>query len=182
MADTVLKLNDLKDIFFTETCKMLGLDPDAPENQEKVRLTWSQDGAPAWGIAEDIVFIRITPIDDVIARPQDVLYDTSAPDYAQKEIGYTRVHKIDWTLYGPNSYDNADLIRYKILTREFLEEFKKYNLYLITNVPLPTRFPEIFNGQWWERTDFQAQYNELVIRRSQTPYFSATDFQIFTSK
>jgi hypothetical protein len=181
MADTVLTLKQLKSIFFTETCKMLGLDPTAPENQGKVRLAWPTDGAPTWGIDEDIVFLRITPIDDRIARTQDILYDTSSSDYAVKSVGYTRVHKIDWTLYGPNSYDNADIIRSKLLNNDYLLDFSSNNLYLVTDVPMPTRLPELFNGQWWERTDFSASFNETVIRTSQTPYFVSTNIQLKTS-
>jgi hypothetical protein len=182
VQDTVLTLKQIEDIFFAETCKMLGLDPTLPENQGKVRFAWPTDGSPGWSIDEDIVFLRITPIDDKIARPQDILYDTNASDYALKEVAYTRVHKIDWTLYGPSSYDNADLIRYNILSSKYLNDFRAYNLFLITDVTMPVRLPELFNGQWWERTDFQASYNELVIRRSQIPYFVNTDIKLITSR
>lgn len=182
VEDTVLTLKQIEDIFFTETCKMLNLDPIAPENQSKVRLAWPTDGSPGWGIDEDVVFLRITPQDDKIARHFDVLYNTDESDYALRQIGYTRVHKIDWTLYGPHSYDNADLIRYKVLSKEFLEDFRASNLFLITDVTMPVRIPELFNGQWWERTDFQASYNELVVRRSQLPYIIGTDIKLITDK
>ena len=182
MGDTVLTLHQIEDIFFNETCKMLNLDPTLPENQGKVRLVWNSDGQPGWSVDEDIVFLRITPQDDKIARPQDILYNTNASDYALKEVGYTRVHKVDWTLYGPNSYDNADLIRYKVLSKDYLEDFRKSNLFLITDVTMPVRLPELFNGQWWERTDFSASYNELVVRRSQLPYILGTDIRLITSR
>ena len=85
-------------------------------------------------------------------------------------------------MYGPSSYDNADLIRYNILSSKYLNDFRAYNLFLITDVTMPVRLPELFNGQWWERTDFQASYNELVIRRSQIPYFVNTDIKLITSR
>ena len=66
VQDTVLTLKQIEDIFFAETCKMLGLDPTLPENQGKVRFAWPTDGSPGWSIDEDIVFLRITPIDDKI--------------------------------------------------------------------------------------------------------------------
>jgi hypothetical protein len=181
VQDTVLTLKQIEDIFFTETCKMIGLDPTLQENQNKVRLAWPTAGSPAWKINEDIVFIRITPIDDKMARTQDILYNTNASDYALKSVGYTRVHKIDWTLYGPNSYDNADLIRSKILNNDYLVDFSAYNLYLVPDVPMPVRLPELYNGQWWERSDFSASYNETVIRRSQKPYFVSTNIQLIKS-
>lgn len=181
IKDTALTLSQIEDIFFIETCKMLSLDPEAPENQNKVRIAWPTDGSPAWGIDEDIVFLRITPQDDRIARHLDVLY-TDESDYALKENGYTRVHRIDWTLYGPNSYDNADLIRYNILNSKFWEDFKQYNLFLITDVTMPVRVPELFNGQWWQRTDFQASYNELVVRREKKDYILGTDIKLIVDK
>lgn len=182
VQDTVLTLRQLEDIFASETCKMLGIDSTLPENKGKVRLTWPTKGAPGWKIDEDIVFIRVTPEDDKIARHFDILYDTNRSDYALKQTAYTRVHKIDWTLYGPNSYDNADKIRFKILSQDYFEDFKKSNLFLITDVSMPTRLPELFNGQWWERTDFTTSYNELVVRRSQLPYLLGIDVRLLTSK
>lgn len=182
VQDTVLTLRQIEDIFATETCKMLGIDPDLPENKGKVRLTWPTKGAPGWKIDEDVVFIRVTPEDDKIARHQDILYKDVSNDYVLKEVGYTRVHKVDWTLYGPNSYDNADKIRFKILSQDYFEDFKKSNLFLITDVSMPTRLPELFNGQWWERTDFTASYNELVVRRSQLNYILGTDIRLISSR
>lgn len=182
VQDTVLTLRQIEDIFFTETCKMLGLDPTLPENQGKVRFAWPTSGSPGWSIDEDIVFLRITPQDDRIARIFDTVFNTEDSDYALKETGYTRVHKVDWTLYGPNAYDNADKIRFKVLSKEYFEDFKVNNLFLITDVTMPVRLPELFNGQWWERVDFQASYNELVVRRSQLPYFVGTDINLITSR
>jgi hypothetical protein len=182
MADTVLTLKQIEDIFFTLTCQMLGLDPTAPDNQGKIRLAWPTTGAPAWKISDDIVFLRITPQDDKLTRQQDIIYNPNDDLNTTKETGYTRVHKVDWTLYGPNSYDNADLIRFNIFKEDYSNILKTNNLFLITDVPMPVRLPELYNGQWWERTDFNATFNEMVVRRETVPYINSTDFRIISDR
>jgi len=82
----------------------------------------------------------------------------------------------------PSSYDNADLIRYSIFDFDYMQEFKEKNIFLITDVPMPTRLPELYNGQWWERTDFSATFNEGVIRESKTPYITSADFKIIKDR
>lgn len=184
MADQVLKLKELEDFFQEITCQMLGIDLTIKENQNKVRIAWPTQGAPGWKINEDIVFLRITPIDDRMARQQNIIYNPDADDtaYAKKQTGYTRVHKINWTLYGPNSYDNADVIRHLIFDYDYMKKFKIKNLFLITDVPMPTRLPEYYNGQWWERTDFSATFNEAVIRENKVPYITSTDIRIIENR
>lgn len=177
MADIVLKLKDIEDFFQEITCEMLGIDLSKKENQSKVRIAWPTGGAPGWKINDDICFLRITPVDDKLARELNICYDPVKNDepYAKKQVGYTRVHKINWTLYGPNSYDNADVIRHMIFDFDYMKKFKEKNLFLITDVPMPTRLPEYYNGQWWERTDFSAAFNEGVTRESQIPYIKSAE-------
>jgi hypothetical protein len=184
MADQVLKLKELEDFFQEITCKMLNLDMSKKENQGKVRISWPTGGAPGWEITEDIVFLRITPQDDKLARELNIIYDPNKEDkaFADRKTGYTRVHKIDWTLYGPNSYDNADIIRNLIFDSDYMLELKKKNIFLITDVPMPTRLPEFYNGQWWERTDFSATFNEAVIRVKKVPYIQSGDVRIVQNR
>lgn len=182
MADTVLLLKELEDIFKNLTFAVLGIDNTIPANKGLVRKAWPTKGAPAWKIDDDIAFIRVTPIDNKIARNQDILFKGNDPIWASKETGYTRTHRVDWTLYGPKSYDNADLIRYNLFSQDYTTELKANNLFLITDVPMPQRLPELYNGQWWERTDFSAEFNELVIRRTVTPYILTPNFKIIEDK
>ena len=185
MADQILKLKEIEDFFQNITSQILGLDMTKAENQGKVRLAWPTSGAPSWKISEDIVFLRVTPIDDKVARTLNISYNTQEEDneYLKKKIGYTRVHKIDFTLYGPNSYDNADLIRYSLLDPHlFKTEFKAKNIFVIPDIPMPTRLPELYNAQWWERTDFSATFNEGVVREQQTPFIKSVEIELITDK
>lgn len=184
MAEQVLKLKEIEDFFFKITCEMIGLDLSKKENQSKVRIAWPTGGAPSWGISEDVVFLRITPQDDKLAREQNIIYTENEDDkaYIKKQTGYTRVHKINWTLYGPNSYDNADIIRYSIFDYEYSKKLKNKKLFLITDVPMPVRLPELYNGQWWERTDFSATFNEAVIRENVEPFIRSADIRIIENR
>lgn len=180
MADQVLKLKEIEDFFYDITCQMLGIDLSKKASQNKVRIAWQTKGAPSWKINDDICFLRITPVDDRMAREQNIIYNPDEVDkaYAKKQTGYTRVHKINWTLYGPYSYDNADIIRHLIFDYDYMKKFKVKNLFLITDVPMPIRLPELYNGQWWERTDFSATFNEAVIRENKVPYIQSADIDI----
>lgn len=182
MADTVLLLKELEDVFKNLTFAVLGIDKTIPANKGLVRKAWPTKGAPAWGIDEDIAFIRVTPIDNKLARNQDILITDLDEFTGTHETGYTRTHKVDWTLYGPNSYDNADLIRFNLFSDEYTAQLSINNLHLVTDVPMPQRSPELYNGQWWERTDFSAIYNELVVRRKTVPYIITPNFKIIENK
>lgn len=185
MANQILTLKEIEDFFQNITSLMLGLDMTQQINQGKVRISWPTGGAPSWKISEDIVFLRITPIDDKQARTLNIIYNTNSIDNINlnKETGYTRVHKVDFTLYGPNSYDNADLIRYTLLEpNSYKDEFKNKNLFVIPDIPMPTRVPELYNGQWWDRTDFSASFNEAVIRRSLVPFIESAEIKLVTDK
>lgn len=184
MAEQVLKLREIEDFYFNITCEMLGLDLSKKENQSKVRIAWPTNGAPSWGINEDVIFIRITPCDDSLTREQNIIYTENDKDrsYLRKQTGYTRVHKINWTAYGPSSYDNLDLVRYRIFDYEYKKKFKEKNLFLITDVPMPVRLPEFYNGQWWERTDFSAAFNEAVIRENIEPFIRSLDIKIIENR
>ena len=184
MADQVLKLTEIEDFFAEITCEMLKIDLSKKVNQKKVRIAWPTSGAPGWKINDDVVFLRITPVDDVMARQLDICYDPVKDNkpYMKKKTGYTRVHKVNWTLYGPSSYDNADIIRHMIFDLDYMQKFKEKNLFLITDVSMPVRLPELDNGQWWERTDFSATFNEGVVREKDVPYLTSTDIRLIDNR
>jgi len=153
---------------------MLGLNPIT----DKVRIGWQTSGAPAWKISEDIIFIMINNVDDPIIKQRDIEYSNKDADNAKQTVSYTKVHAVKWVLYGPNSYENAEKIRNAIYLQEFKELFSKNNLYLILDVTTPTRFPELFNGNWWERSDFTASFNELIIVSNTVPYIQSASYEI----
>jgi hypothetical protein len=182
MADTVLTLNQIENLFQRITTIMLGLNPDLPEYADKVRIAWPAVGAPGWKRTEDIAFIKINNAPDPINIQRDVVYSQIDIDNAKRKVTYTRVHNIMWTFYGPNSFDHADLVRSSIFLPQIREEFEKSNLFLVLDVSTPNRAPELFQGQWWERTDLTAYYNEKVVRDGSVPYIKSTNVRTYTPK
>ena len=188
MSDTILKLKDIEDLIQSLTTRMLGLDEDDPKNADKVRISWPTGGAPAWGITDDVVFLRVNNSpNESITRQRETEYlptytEEDLDDDAKSIVSYTRVHTVQFLFYGPNSFDNADVIKNSLFKPEYKEELTKKNLFLILNVPDPIRFPELFNGQWWERTDFAISFNELVKRQGTVPWIKSTNIKLYTEK
>ena len=184
MQDTINTLEEIENKFVEIVQKILKIDVSKKKNYGKVRVAWPTNGAPDWKINEDICFIRITPVDSPSARQQDILYDANEEneDALKEEIAYTRVHNINFCLYGPNSYNNADLIRFALMKESIRKEINNINLHLITDIPMPIRVPELFNGQWWDRTDFNVTYNELVVRRSEANKLILGDIKLLSNK
>lgn len=180
MADVVLKLEQIEDIFIRVITKILL--PSDPTNAERVRASWPTDGAPGWKIDEDVTFIRANSLNDPITRTRDVEYFGIDPNTANRQVTYTRVHDIHLLFYGPDSFDDADLVRHSFFLPDVKEELAKYNLFMVPDVDVPIRFPEFFNGQWWQRADFRIRFNEFVKRESSVPYIQGVDIKVYTEK
>lgn len=180
MADTILKLKEIEDFFQNLTIRMLGLDPKASKNQGKVRISWPTNGSPAWGINEDIAFLKVNNPDDPIVRQRDTNYDYFDEENNSTTVSFTRVHMVKWIFYGPNAYDNAEKVRNSLFMPAYIEQCNSKNLFLILDVVATGRFPEAFNGQWWERADFTASFNEFVQLRGTVPVIQSAE--IITKK
>lgn len=178
MADTILLLRQVEDFFQNLTLQVLGLDPASPANQNRVRIGWPEKGAPAWKITEDVAFLLVNFDDDPITRQVDVSYQDKDADNADRFVSSTRVIRVNWICYGPNSFDDCDLIRNGLFMNENTMLLALSNLALITDVPMPMRSPELFNGQWWDRTSVYARFNEKVIRHADVPYIKIADVQV----
>jgi hypothetical protein len=175
VADNVLTLVGIENLFQSITMRILGIPEkdinNVTINQDKVRISWPTSGAPSFKIGDDITFIQVLPTDDPIIQQRDVVHSAIENDNnnSNRTVVYTRNHLIQWVIYGPNSFENADNLRNGIYQPEITESLLLNNLALITTVPAPRRVPELFNGQWWERCDLQASFNEEVTRRGTIP-------------
>lgn len=178
MTDTNMSISDLESFFWNLTIQMLGLDPNAPENQDRVRIDWQKNGAPAWRIDQDVCFLMVAYDDDAITRQTEVSYEAADDLNATRSQSYTRVLRVSFVCYGPNSFGDADTIRSSLFQPQFTELLQSNNLALILDVPSPMRAPELYNGQWWHRTSLYARFNELVIKTSSVPYLQSADVQV----
>ena len=165
----------------TLTCQMLGLDPaNDPTCYSKVRLEWPSGGQPGWKISEDICFLRVTEEEDAYSHIRDRKLVTIDGQTISSIDTYTRVWRVSWALYGPSSFDHARLMRSGLLTADFPHDtLAAQGLYLITDMAATTRAPELFQGQWWDRTDLSCKLNELVTETLTVPSIASADVLIY---
>ena len=179
--DILLSLGDLQTIFRTITAQILGIDSDNTLNNSRIRQTYPREGAPTWKITEDVCFLRIGYENDAYTKQREIQYTRKSTLIANQAIQMTNVNRVTWTCYGPNSYSDALKIFAKIFDPT-LWLLPQNNLYLITDVDSPVRTPEQFMGQWWERVDFYARFNELVVVNSDVPYLLSTKIDVIDEK
>jgi len=181
MTDIFLTLKQIENLFWNVTTQMLGLDPALPANASKIRIAWPTDGAPSWKISEDVIFIRIADDDDPINLLRDNSMTVLDEDNANQVTSYTRVVSVYFVCYGPNSFDNAFTIRNNLYRQKYRDLLNTKNIYLIPQIKSPLRRPELLNGQWWERNDLSASFNELVQFNETIPYLKSAAVAIDNS-
>lgn len=196
MADQRITLNALETFIHGLTCSTLGIplvdnaDPEnpVPINQGAVRKSWPASGAPAWGIDVDVVFFSVNTEEDdycrqrnreTLAQPPVNGQPTGNLTYA---VSYIRRHKVYWILYGPNSFDRGETLRNGIYLPAAQELIRAQHMSLIPDFTQVRRFPELFNGQWWQRADWQASFYELVVSASDIPYLTSADIVLVTEE
>lgn len=180
MADTILTLKQLEDVFRNLTCSLLGLDPEDPANDDKVRLAWPTGGAPGWKITEDVAFLRVRSVGSEYSKERDTEYTLNNNPNVNQITSYTLPRMVSWILYGPNSFDDIETIRNGLFKAG--KELAASNLYLVIDVSNPVRCPELFNNQWWERSDLSATFNEKVTRQGIIPTIQSINIKIKTEK
>ena len=169
MATAPLVPKQIEPLFQKLTLAVGGLQltQTQPNNPlSSVRLGWQTQGQPASQVQEDIIYVRAIEDDDLYNRQRDINTLVNPQDDATllQVTTYVRVWKVFWTVLGPNSFDNARLIHSALmtdLTTKYL--LAKANLYLVTDVVAPLRVPDQWpGGEWGERVDFSARFNEQV--------------------
>lgn len=147
-------------LFQQMTITALGLSDNS---FDLVRVGWQKRGQPTGTIDEDVCYIRVVEDDDDFNRQRDISQVANDDSTVLQVTNYTRVWRNFWTFYGPNSFDRARIIRSKLFGSSSHDTLAAWNVYFVPNSSAPTRIPELFEGQWWERVDFSAQFNELVF-------------------
>jgi hypothetical protein len=148
------------------TIAMLGIvdasPPVPPTSFQQVRTSWPTQGQPFSKISEDVIYCRAVQVDDDYDKVLDESASVLDDETLQITDTRTRVWQLFWVAYGPNSFDRIRQIRKGLMQDATRDTFAAINMYLIPDLPAPVRAPELFEGQWWERTDFSARFNELV--------------------
>jgi hypothetical protein len=124
---------------------------------------WQPQGQPFQRPSEDVVYLGAVTVDDPYNK---IRYPTWFQAQLAKIVQYVRIWKVIWTVYGPNSFDNARLIHSYIMTDDATRySCQAFNLFLIPNPQSPVRVPEYKDNEWWERVDFAARFYELVTEQ-----------------
>jgi hypothetical protein len=134
-----------------------------PVYNTRVRTSWEQKGAPGFAITDDTLFIQcvLTPTNYNL-RDENYTNDPNNEDLFYKNRSYTRLWRVGFVAYGPNSFDSIRLIKSMLLEDFPHDTLAAYNLYLVPDSASIVRNPELFENQWWERVDYAEEFNEEV--------------------
>lgn len=167
---SVLSLEELQNIFYTITL----FNSNIPSH--KVRHTYQGNSAPTFNRDEDVIYLTVTQKDDDYDKNkhiQTIYFDD--PEYGKEATFYTRVIQVDWICHGVHSFNNADEIRNKILTRDVRAILNKNRIRPLTDIPAPVRIPYAFNNQWFDRTDLTAYFNVGTERITEVPWLQKAE-------
>jgi hypothetical protein len=145
-----------------------------------VRQGWQQQGQPAWNIDADICVVRCEPIDTEYGRMRDSVQSINGTTATFTDV-YTRAWRTYWSFYGPNSTDRARAVRSALITiQQFADLLATAGWYVNPSIAQPVRVPELFQGQWWPRTDLYADFNEQVTETYTTGTVAQVPVGIYT--
>jgi hypothetical protein len=163
-------LNELEELLYDLTVSLLGEEEDSVN----VRRSWFTEGAPAFGIDDNITFFKVYDIESPMTRQRDSAYSQEgSPEAPNMATGYTRTLQTNWTFYGPNSWANAMLVRNGLFYPDVRDTLARERIYAIPDMRPPQRAPELFSGQWYERVDLEVRFNEAVVVNRTVPYIES---------
>jgi hypothetical protein len=158
------------------TLQMLGITI-TPSAYATVRVDWQTDGQPFTPDPQtDVTFIRMVEEENLYNKQRDREFLLFNGQPVSEDL-YTRVWRVYWVIYGPNSFDNARKIRSGLFSDPIHNSLSGSNVYFVTNPSAPLRVPEVINGRWYDRSDFSALFNEFVTE-AQLPVGVATSLQV----
>lgn len=160
MANIMLTMAEIETLFHSITTLILGYTVAA--NPDKVRIGWNTAGAPTFKITDNVTFLMVTPTPNDFTKLQNVSFDTFYTTSANQKIKATRHYNVAWTVYGPAAFENIELIRYGIFKQYYHDLAAVKNIYVIPEMNMPRRNPDLFNGQWWNRYDFNINFYEGI--------------------
>jgi hypothetical protein len=164
MANSFLTMTQLETLLHSAVTQMLGYTVQA--NPDKVRISWPTDGAPAWKITDDVTFLRIVPASDNYSKLRNTSYVDAGITSVTKSTNQTRIFDVNLICYGPNSFENIETIRNSVYEELYRNMLSASNVYVMPDISMPTRSPELYNGRWWERSNLTIRIYEGTLRDS----------------
>lgn len=169
MADTILTLTEIEDLFYDLTVSLIGGTPD-------VRHSWPTQGAPAFGVSDNVTFLKVYDVPGVLTVERDEKYSqVGSPSTPNMATRYTRNLMVNWIFYGAQSWNNAISVRNKIFYQEHHDTLARKNIYMVPDFEPPKRMPELWQGLWYERADLTIKFNEAIVVNETVPYLESAE-------
>lgn len=157
------------------TCGMLGINPVDPA---KVRIDWPTQGQPDVPLpSNDICYIACTTQDGEYNKVRDRTASGTGP--VVQTWNYTRIWRVEWSLYGPNSTDRARQVWSALFQDYFNDQFELNNLYPVLDPPEPIRLPENHNAQWYDGSRFHCEFYEAVTETISDPAVQSVEAKVY---
>lgn len=161
LSSSALAPADISQTIQALVVQIFGINPATdPLAYSKVRIGWILQ--PAFSITDDVCSIFVTERSDPYSKIRDLSISPGATGFVTQTFSYTRVWDVIFTLYGPNSFDHARLIKSALLIDWTHDTLAASNLYLLTELAETRRIPEFFQSQPFERCDLTIALNEAV--------------------
>ena len=177
-ADQILTRLQFGDLIQKMAASFTGLDSNSG-----VRISWPQDGAPAWSIGTDQVFLKAYFDPDQITQQRDTKYGDDVGDGVNQQVTttYVRVHAVDFDVYGPHAEENAEKLHNGFLD-DTSTTLPEANVALVLDPYSTVWEPENFEGQWWPVGHLRLRYNEDVKLYTQIPWLASTQIIVETDQ
>ncbi len=145
-----------------------------------VRRAYATGGQPFNASAtQNVVYYSITPVPDEYDKLIDYTYaDNGTPNTSTESAFYTRVIECAWVIYGANSFDIADTLRFGMLQPSIRETMAEENVFVIPLIDPATLNREQINGQWYNRSDLRIKFNVGTLRDATLNNFSEMSIEI----
>lgn len=160
LTSSALTLPQMNTTIQQLTLGMLG--QEVTSTNPFVRVSWPTQGAPFQNNQDDVCYLRCVLKDDPYDKIRDRFNLSAADPNLQEQWNYTRVWRIHWVLYGPNSLDYVRALRSALYQDYFTAALQNSQLFPVSEFPESVRQPEKIDAQWIERCDQSCEIYEFV--------------------
>lgn len=165
----------------TQTGDQMGVVSD-PNTPSYVRIGWQIQGQPGPLIGNNTCFVRASSIDSEYTRLHDQIQLPANDLNATMQDVYTRRWKVEWTFYGPDSVDQARIVQTGLIGVPYIESIlNASSLYVDPSIEEPRGEPENFQGQWWDRADLAAEFNEQITETVSVGTVGSVEVEVYNA-
>ncbi len=150
---------------------------------DHIRENYPADSSPFAKKDENTLYYYVTPADDPINRQTDTDYSTGSGVNLKQTASYNRVLEMYITVYGPDAYDILTALRLKLLAGAAGQSpLRTAGLYIIPDIAEPPLLWEIYQNQWFQRSDLQFMCNQLATLEATIPTVEVADIVLKTEQ